>query len=123
MVVLVSREDPRLGLHRLRLAGELIELRGPDLAFSTEETRQLLAASGLTVSDAGAMLLHDRTEGWAAGLRLAVISLGENPDPERFLREFSGSERTVAGYLLAEVLGINRLRCASSCCARRSSRA
>ena len=104
VVVLVSREDPRLGLHRLRLAGELIELRGPDLAFSTEETRQLLAASGLTVSDAGAMLLHDRTEGWAAGLRLAVISLGENPDPERFLREFSGSERTVAGYLFAEVL-------------------
>ena len=105
LVVLVTREDPRLGLHRLRLAGELIELRGPDLAFTTEETRELLAASGITVSDAGAILLHERTEGWAAGLRLAAISLGEHPDPEQFLREFSGSERSVAGYLLSEVLG------------------
>ena len=49
-------------------------------------------------------LLHERTEGWAAGLRLAAISLAGHPDPERFVREFSGSERTVAGYLLAEVL-------------------
>ena len=49
-------------------------------------------------------LLHERTEGWAAGLRLAAISLAAHPDPERFVAEFSGSERTVAGYLLAEVL-------------------
>ena len=49
-------------------------------------------------------LLHERTEGWAAGLRLAAISLAGHPDPERFVAEFSGSERTVAGYLLAEVL-------------------
>ena len=48
--------------------------------------------------------MHERTEGWAAGLRLAAISLAEHPDPERFVVEFSGSERTVAGYLLAEVL-------------------
>ena len=104
LVVLATREDPRLGLHRLRLAGELIELRGSDLAFSVAETRELLAASGIGLSDAGVALLHERTEGWAAGLRLAVISLGRHPDPERFVREFSGSERTVAGYLLAEVL-------------------
>ena len=49
-------------------------------------------------------LLYERTEGWAAGLRLAAISLARHPDPERFVTEFSGSERTVAGYLLAEVL-------------------
>jgi LuxR family transcriptional regulator, maltose regulon positive regulatory protein len=104
LVVLVSREDPRLGLHRLRLAGELIELRGADLAFSLEEARELLAASDITLSDAGLALLHDRTEGWAAGLRMAAISLAAHTDPERLLREFSGSERTVAGYLLAEVL-------------------
>ena len=48
--------------------------------------------------------LYERTEGWVAGLRLAVISLARHPDPERFVTEFSGSERTVAGYLLAEVL-------------------
>ena len=56
------------------------------------------------MSDAGIALLHERTEGWAAGLRLAVLSLARHPDPERFVREFSGSERTVAGYLMAEVL-------------------
>ena len=49
-------------------------------------------------------LLHERTEGWAAGLRLAAISLAGHPDPERFVRDFSGSERSVAGYLMAEVL-------------------
>jgi LuxR family transcriptional regulator, maltose regulon positive regulatory protein len=104
LVVLATREDPRLGLHRLRLAGELTELRGSDLAFSVVETRELLAMSGIELSDAGVVLLHERTEGWAAGLRLAVISLTHHPEPERFVREFSGSERTVAGYLLAEVL-------------------
>ena len=103
-VVLATREDPRLGLHRLRLTGELTELRGRDLRFSLHETKELLRAAGITLSDGGVALLYERTEGWAAGLRLAVISLGRHPDPERFVTEFSGSERTVAGYLLAEVL-------------------
>ncbi len=103
-VVLATREDPALGLHRLRLAGELTELRGPDLRFSLDETRALLRASGITLSQAGVASLHERTEGWPAGLRLAAISLAASPDPERFVAEFSGSERTVAGYLLAEVL-------------------
>ena len=103
-VVLATREDVGLGLHRLRLAGALTEIRGPDLRFSQEETRQLLDASGLTLSDSGSAQLWERTEGWAAGLRLAAISLAGHPDPERFVAEFSGSERTVAGYLLAEVL-------------------
>ncbi len=103
-VVLATRNDSRLGVHRLRLAGALTELRSSDLAFSLAETRALLDAAGIAVSDAGLVLLHERTEGWAAGLRLAVISLGQHSDPERFVREFSGSERTVAGYLLAEVL-------------------
>jgi LuxR family transcriptional regulator, maltose regulon positive regulatory protein len=103
-VVLVTRADPALGLHRLRVAGALTELRAPALRFSREETRELLEAAGIRLSDADVALLHDRTEGWAAGLRLAAISLAEHPDPERFVREFSGSERTVAGYLLAEVL-------------------
>ena len=104
LVVLVSREDPRLGLHRLRLAGELTELRGSDLSFSVDETRELLAASGITLEESAVRLLHERTEGWAAGLRLAVVSLGQHPNAEQFVREFSGSERTVAGYLLGEVM-------------------
>ncbi len=103
-VVLATREDPRLGLHRLRLSGELTELRAVDLRFSVEETKELLRAAGITLSGGSVALLYERTEGWAAGLRLAAVSLAQHPDPERFVTEFSGSERTVAGYLLAEVL-------------------
>ena len=103
-VLLATREDPGLGLHRLRLAGELTELRGPDLRFSLEETLALLRAGGISLSDSAVASLHERTEGWPAGLRLAAISLAASPDPERFVSEFSGSERTVASYLLTEVL-------------------
>jgi LuxR family maltose regulon positive regulatory protein len=102
--ILTTRHDLRLGLHQLRLAGELTEIRAADLRFSGYETRELLDASGITLSEAGAALLHQRTEGWAAGLRLAAISLAGHPDPERFVAEFSGSDRTVAEYLLAEML-------------------
>jgi LuxR family maltose regulon positive regulatory protein len=103
-VVLATREDPPLGLHPLRLTGGLHELRGADLRFSLDEARELLEKAGIRLSDEGAAMLHKRTEGWAAGLRLAAITMAEHPDPERFVTEFSGSERTVAGYLMAEVL-------------------
>jgi LuxR family maltose regulon positive regulatory protein len=102
--VLVTRHDLRLGLHRLRLAGELSEIRMADLRFSPPEARALLDATGVSLSDAALGMLYDRTEGWAAGLRLAALSLAGHPDPERFAAEFGGSERTVAEYLLAEVL-------------------
>lgn len=103
-IVLSTRRDPQLGLHRLRLAGQLAEVRASDLRFTLEETRELLAASGITLSGKSIEALHERTEGWAAGLRLAAISLARHPEPERFIAEFSGSERTVTEYLLAEVL-------------------
>jgi LuxR family maltose regulon positive regulatory protein len=102
--ILTTRHDVRLGLHQLRLAGELAEIRAADLRFTERETRELLDASGIGLSDAGVALLHQRTEGWAAGLRLAAISLAGHPEPERFVTEFSGSDRTVAEYLLAEML-------------------
>jgi LuxR family maltose regulon positive regulatory protein len=102
--MLTTRHDLRLRLHQLRLAGELAEIRAADLRFSERETRELLDASGIALSDAGAALLHQRTEGWAAGLRLAAISLADHLDPERFVAEFSGSDRTVAEYLIAEML-------------------
>jgi LuxR family maltose regulon positive regulatory protein len=102
--VLATRRDLPLRLHQLRLAGELAEIRAADLRFTERETRELLDASSITLSDAGAALLHERAEGWAAGLRLAVISLADHPDPERFVAEFSGSDRTVAEYLIAEML-------------------
>ena len=102
--VLVTRHDLRLGLHRLRLAGELTEIRADDLRFSRTEARALLDAAGVTLSDSALDVLYNRTEGWAAGLRLAALSLAGHPDPERFAAEFGGSERTVAEYLMAEVL-------------------
>jgi LuxR family maltose regulon positive regulatory protein len=102
--VLASRHDVRLGLHRLRLEGELTEIRSADLQFSLAETRELFAAAGVELPEKVAGLLVERTEGWAAGLRLAALSLAGRPHPGRFAAEFSGSERTVAEYLLAEVL-------------------
>src|ERR1700751_5109475 len=102
--VLATRHDLRLGLHRLRLEGELTEIRTADLQFTQAEARELLTAAGVALSEPALAMLHERAEGWAAGLRLAALSLAGHEDPERFAAEFSGSERTVADYLLAEVL-------------------
>jgi LuxR family maltose regulon positive regulatory protein len=102
--VLATRRDMPLRLHKLRLAGDLAEIRAEDLRFTERETREFLEISGIALSEAQAARLHQRTEGWAAGLRLAAISLARSPDPVRFLAEFSGSSRTVAEYLLAEML-------------------
>lgn len=102
--VLSGRRDLPLGLHRLRLEGKLTEIRAADLRFTLEESRALFEAAGVQLSDGALESLVARTEGWAAGLRLAAMSLARNPDPEGFAADFSGSERTVAEYLLAEVL-------------------
>ena len=102
--ILATRRDLPLRLHKLRLAGELADIRAADLRFTERETHQFLEASGIALSEAGVARLHQRTEGWAAGLRLAAMSLASSPDPERFVAEFSGSSRTVAEYLLAEML-------------------
>jgi LuxR family transcriptional regulator, maltose regulon positive regulatory protein len=103
-VVLATRHDLRLGLHRLRLQGELTEIRAADLRFTVAEARELFSSAGVELSEPALGLLYERTEGWAAGLRLAALSLTGHPDPEQFAAEFSGSERTLAQYLLAEVL-------------------
>ncbi|HEY2656586.1 MAG TPA: hypothetical protein VGI55_12410, partial [Solirubrobacteraceae bacterium] len=103
-MVFSSRRDPPIRLHRLRLAGEIAEIRAGDLRFTERETRELLAASQISLSDTGAAALHERTEGWAAGLRLAVISLSGHPEPERFVGEFSGTDRAIGEYLMAEML-------------------
>jgi LuxR family maltose regulon positive regulatory protein len=103
-LVLATRHDVRLGLHRLRLEGELTEIRADDLRFSLDEARALFQAAGVELAGPTLGVLYKRTEGWAAGLRMAALSLAGHPDPERFAAEFSGTERTVAEYLLAEVL-------------------
>jgi len=103
-LVLATRHDVRLGLYRLGLEHKLTEIRPADLRFSLAEADELFASAGIGLSESALVMLHERTEGWAAGLRLAALSLAGHPDPERFAAEFSGSERTVAEYLLAEVL-------------------
>ena len=102
-VVLSSRRDPPIKLHRFRLAGDVAELRAGDLRFTESETREMLAGSEISLSDSRAAVLYDRTEGWAAGLRLAVISLSGHPDPDRFVDEFSGTDRAIGEYLMAEM--------------------
>jgi LuxR family maltose regulon positive regulatory protein len=103
-VILASRQDPQVGLHRLRVAEQLTEIRAADLRFGLDEARELLARSGVALLEASLSALHQRTEGWAAGLRLAALSLARRPEPDRFVTEFAGSDRTVAEYLVAEVL-------------------
>jgi len=103
-LVLATRHDVRLGLHRLRLEGQLAEIRADDLRFSMAEARELFAAAEVELPESALVLLVERTEGWAAGLRLAALSLAGHPEPARFATEISGTERTVAEYLMAEVL-------------------
>jgi LuxR family transcriptional regulator, maltose regulon positive regulatory protein len=103
-LVLSTRRDLRLGLHRLRVEGELTEIRAKDLRFTLDDSSALLEAAGVRLSDDAVESLVARTEGWAAGLRLAALSLARDPDPERLAASFSGRERAVADYLLAEVL-------------------
>jgi LuxR family transcriptional regulator, maltose regulon positive regulatory protein len=102
--IVATRRDLPLRLHKLRLAGDLAEIRAAELRFTAQETRQLLAAAGIALPEHVTAMLHQRTEGWAAGLRLAVLSLAVHPDPEQFVAEFSGSDRTVAEYLMVEML-------------------
>jgi LuxR family transcriptional regulator, maltose regulon positive regulatory protein len=102
--IVATRRDPPLRLHQLRLAGELAEIRAAQLRFTEDEAGELLAAAGVALPGHVTAMLHQRTEGWAAGLRLAALSLAGHPDPEQFVAEFSGSDRTVAEYLMAEML-------------------
>ena len=101
---LLSRRDPKLGLHRLRLSGRLTEIRAANLEFTAEEAAELLQGAGVSVADAEVASLRERTEGWATGLRLAAMSLARHDSPAQFVAEFAGSERTVADYLFGEVL-------------------
>jgi LuxR family transcriptional regulator, maltose regulon positive regulatory protein len=104
-LVLASRADPPLGLARLRARAQLAELRAADLRFTDEEAGALLRhAVGAEVPDAAVAALTARTEGWAAGLQLAGLSLRGRPDIPGFVAAFSGSHRYVLDYLTGEVL-------------------
>ena len=102
--VLATRRDLRLRLHQLRLAGELAEIRAADLRLaSARRAAWVPRASPCPTRPAWRCCTSERKDG-LQGLRLAAISLADHPDPERFVAEFSGSERTVAEYLIAEML-------------------
>jgi LuxR family maltose regulon positive regulatory protein len=103
-VVVATRVDPALSLHRLRVVGQLTEIRAAELAFTPTEAEELLAGLGVDLPDGELRSLWQRTEGWAAGLRLAAMSLHGHPDPGRFVADFAGDDRAVAGYLVEEVL-------------------
>jgi LuxR family transcriptional regulator, maltose regulon positive regulatory protein len=103
-LVICSRTDPPLRLHRYRSAGQLAEIRSSDLAFTTAEADLLLARHGITLTADLLECLTRRTEGWAVGLRLAALSLVSHPDPGQFVNELIAEDSAVAGYLMDEVL-------------------
>ena len=104
-VVLASRADPQFPLARLRARGQLAELRAADLRFTAEEAAVLLReAVGSHLHDDAIATLTVRTEGWAAGLQLAALSLQDQSDVAAFVATFSGSHRYVLDYLTEEVL-------------------
>jgi LuxR family maltose regulon positive regulatory protein len=103
-VVVASRIDPLLSLHRFRLTGELTEIRADQLAFSVPEAELLMAQHDVALPPDALECLTARAEGWAAGLRLAAISMHGHPDPEQFVKEFVAEDSPVVGYLVEEVL-------------------
>jgi len=104
-LIIASRRQPPLPLHRWRGRGQIIELRADDLRFSYGETETFLRRSaGLDLSPEQVALLETRTEGWAAGVQMAVLSMQKRSDWDSFLKTFRGTHRHVMDYLLAEVL-------------------
>jgi LuxR family maltose regulon positive regulatory protein len=104
-LVLASRFDPALRLHRLRMAGELCELRDRDLYFSLDDSRDLLANFGVQVAADQLAQLHRVSEGWAAALQMAALSLRATRDPVRAARALDVRSHAIAEYFAAEVLG------------------
>ncbi len=103
-LVLVTRTEPLLPLHRYRAAGAVTEIRNDELAFTPEEAGDLLALHGLRLppDEIGALLA--RTRGWAAGLRLSALAAQGERDPRSYLKEFEADRTTIGDYLIAEVL-------------------
>lgn len=104
-LVITTREDPNLPLTRLRVRNQLTEIRAADLSFSLEEAGEFFSnVMGVKLSDQEAEILKNRTEGWAAGLQLAALSLKEGRDTGKFVEAFGGTHRHVLDYLIEETL-------------------
>jgi LuxR family maltose regulon positive regulatory protein len=103
-LVLAGRADPPLRLHRLRLSGELCELRDRDLSLSLAESRALLANFGVQVAAGDLALLHQRSEGWAAAVQMAALTLRGARDPAQAARALNVRSHAIAEYFIGEVL-------------------
>jgi LuxR family transcriptional regulator, maltose regulon positive regulatory protein len=101
-LVVATRRDPPLRLQRLRMTGQMKEIRAADLAFTASEASEFLAPLELRPDDVAT--LWERCEGWVAGLRLAELSLHDHPDPHAFIKGFAGGDRAVSDYLMSEVV-------------------
>lgn len=103
-IVLLTRVDPPLPLHRLRAQNLMIEIRQGDLRFIPDQTTGFLRQiMGLELEDEEISALERRTEGWVTGLQLAALSMRTTPDIKAFIREFTGSNRYILDYLFEEV--------------------
>jgi LuxR family maltose regulon positive regulatory protein len=104
-LVIVSREDPPVPLHRLRVGGEMAGVYARDLRFSPGEADRFLNETmGLHLAQDQVAALERRTEGWVAGLQLAALSLRDAPDPAGLVAAFAGDDRYITDYLMAEVI-------------------
>jgi LuxR family maltose regulon positive regulatory protein len=103
-LVIGTRADPPIGLGRLRLDGSLTEIRATDLAFTLDEASVLFDGLGVEIAAGDLAMLWRRTEGWAAGLALAALSVQSHPEPHNFIEHFAGTDATVSDYLVSEVL-------------------
>ena len=103
-LVLLTRVDPPLPLHRYRLADALTEIRADDLAFTATEVAALMQRSGLDLEAVDVAALRWRTAGWVAGLRFAMMSLAGRTDIRQAISDFRGDTSNVAAYLMSEVL-------------------
>jgi LuxR family transcriptional regulator, maltose regulon positive regulatory protein len=104
-LIVSTRSDPPLQLSRMRVRGDLVEVRAEHLRFTVEEAADLLNGGlGLSLSPNDVHRLVVRTEGWAAGLQLAALRLADRADRSEFIARFTGADRHVVDYLGEEVL-------------------
>jgi LuxR family maltose regulon positive regulatory protein len=104
-LVLATRTDPELPLSRLRVRGQMIEIRSDDLRFTQEETTSFLVHSmRLPLAEEDVSVLSRRTEGWIAGLHLAALSLRKRQDLSSFVKDFEGSHRHLLDYVQQDIL-------------------
>lgn len=105
-LIIGTRADPPLPLARWRVQGRLAELRAADLRFTTEEAAAFLHSTmGLDLPPEAIQALEERTEGWAAALQLAALSIRDRADAATFIARFAGSHRAIVDYLAEEVIG------------------